>query len=186
MKPTPSLNRSFYRLQAPSTWGGLSFETDDPSLHSGYIASNIGHVAIFPETTPAIVVLADSAGLADTMRLLSQILIEMLFENKCNPEEYLETARSGSARNIKFVGNTHKALLDQKTSPEPCRPISAYVGRCYNSLSNYFIDIKGSSHGLQVAYMGNEEDTFDPAPYQDDSFFWWMNYDEMARRARLP
>lgn len=138
--------------------------------HSDYIAGNIGHIAMFPETTSAVVVLADSVGLANKMRLLSQILIEMPFENKCNPEEYLETARSGSARNIKFVGNTHKALLDQKTSPEPCRPISAYVGRYYNSLSNYFIDIKGSSHGLQVAYMGNEEDTSDLNPIRMTAF----------------
>lgn len=154
--------------------------------HSGYIAGNVGHVALFPETTSAVIVLGNSAGLTDTMRLLSQILVEVLFDNDFDSELYLDIARDASQRNIEFVGNIKKALLEGKTVSTPSRPLTAYVGRYYNSIGNFFIEIKLSHQGLQVAYMGSEEDAFYLEPYQDDSFFWWLNYDEMAKRARLP
>lgn len=154
--------------------------------HSGYIAGNVGHVAMFPETTSAVIVLGNSAGLTDTMRLLSQILVETLFENDFDEDEYFETARTASERNIKLLDNVHKALLDEKTASRPSRPLTAYIGRYYNAIGNFFIEIKTSDKGLQVAYMGNYQDTFDLEPYQDDSFFWWLDYDGMAKRARLP
>lgn len=49
--------------------------------HSSYIAGSVGRVALFPETSSALIVLANSAGSTDTMRLISQILVELLFEN---------------------------------------------------------------------------------------------------------
>lgn len=33
--------------------------------------------------------------------------------------------------------------------------------------------------------MGPFNDTIDLIPYQWDSFFWWLNYNESARRERL-
>lgn len=38
--------------------------------HQGYIAGNAGYVSLFPETSTAVIVLGNSAGLTDTMRLL--------------------------------------------------------------------------------------------------------------------
>ncbi len=50
----------------------------------------------------------------------------------------------------------------------------------------FFIDIEHRNDRLQVAYMGAEHDTFDLNPYQTDSFYWFLDFNESARRARLP
>ncbi|KPM34298.1 hypothetical protein AK830_g12275 [Neonectria ditissima] len=154
--------------------------------HQGYIAGNVAYVAIFPETTTAVVVLANSAGLTDTMRLLGQVVVEAVFENKINEAEYLKVAQTAGENYIKFVHDVHKELMAGKTTSTPTRALSAYAGRYYNSIGNYFIEIKQLGDKLQVAYGGEDFDTFDLEPYQTDSFFWWLDYDESAKRARLP
>ncbi|RYP42730.1 hypothetical protein DL768_010278 [Monosporascus sp. mg162] len=154
--------------------------------HQGYIAGNAGHVALFPETSTAVVILGNSAGLTDTMRLLGQILIETVFENKLDEKAYLETAQTTGKDNIQFMADVHKSLIDGKTTHKPTRAFRAYIGRYYNAIGNFFIEIKQAGDKLQVAYLGADHDTFDLEPYQPDSFFWWLDYDESAKRARLP
>lgn len=34
--------------------------------------------------------------------------------------------------------------------------------------------------------MGSSANTFDLTPYEPDSFFWWLDFDESAKRTRLP
>lgn len=154
--------------------------------HQGYIAGNVAYAGLFPETTTAVVVLANSAGLTDAMRLLGQVVVETVFENEIDADEYLETARAAAQDNIKSVKEIHKELVAGKTTSAPTRVLSAYAGRYYNSIGNYFIEIRQADGGLQVAYNGQDFDTFNLEPYQTDSFFWWLDFDESARRARLP
>lgn len=54
--------------------------------HQGYIAGNVGYVALFPETTTAVVVLGNSAGLTDAMRLLGQIIVETVLGNEVDAD----------------------------------------------------------------------------------------------------
>lgn len=154
--------------------------------HQGYIAGNVGHVALFPETSTAVIILGNSAGLTDTMRLLGQILIETVFENQVNATAYLEVARRTGEDNIRFVHAVHNELVDGQSTTIPTRSIHAYKGRYYNAIGDYFIQIDQVGDKLQVSYLGEDGDTFDLEPYQTDSFFWWLDYDESAKRARLP
>ncbi|KAI1083234.1 beta-lactamase/transpeptidase-like protein, partial [Whalleya microplaca] len=154
--------------------------------HQGYIAGNVGFVALFPETSTAVVVLGNSEGLTDAMRLIGHILVETVFENEVNKTAYIETARTAGRDDIQFVADVHQQLIDTKSSSEPTRPLSAYTGRYYNSIGNYFIEINEVGGKLQVAYVGADIDTFDLEAYQTDSFFWWLDYDQSAKQARVP
>lgn len=84
------------------------------------------------------------------------------------------------------MNEVHKELLAGKTIDQPTRDVTAYTGRYYNTVGNFFIDIIQTDGGIQVAYMGSSTDTFDLTPYESDSFFWWLDFDESAKRARLP
>lgn len=154
--------------------------------HQGYIAGNVGYVALFPETSTAVVVLGNSAGLTDTMRLLGQVIVETVLGNEVDADTYLNTAIAASKNTIESVNTVHKELLAGKTIDQPTRDITAYTGRYYNVIENFFIDIIEIDGRIQVAYMGSSNDTFDLIPYESDSFFWWLDFNESANRARLP
>ncbi|UKZ93323.1 uncharacterized protein TrAFT101_008241 [Trichoderma asperellum] len=154
--------------------------------HQGYIAGNVGYVALFPETSTAVVVLGNSAGLTDTMRLLGQVIVETVLGNKVDADTYLNIAIAASKNTIESVNTVHKELLAGKTIDQPTRDITAYTGRYYNVIENFFIDIIEIDGRIQVAYMGSSNDTFDLIPYESDSFFWWLDFNESAKRARLP
>lgn len=154
--------------------------------HQGYIAGNVGYVALFPETTTAVVVLGNSAGLTDAMRLLGQVIVEAVLGNEVDADKYLDTAIAATKNTIASVNTIHKELLAGKIVDQPTRHITAYTGRYYNAIANFFIDIIEIDGGIQVAYMGSSNDTFDLIPYESDSFFWWLDFNESAKRARLP
>ncbi|KAL6854714.1 hypothetical protein ACO1O0_005839 [Amphichorda felina] len=154
--------------------------------HRGYVMGNVGTVALFPETSTAIVVLGNSAGLADAMRLISQILVETIFENDFDEAAYIRAAREARHNFVKFVEDRNKELMESKTAHSPIYPLSAYVGKYHNSIGSFFIEIKLNGDKLQVAFLGAEIDTYDLQPYQTDSFFWMLDFDQSAKRARLP
>lgn len=139
--------------------------------HQGYIAGNVGHVALLSETDTAGVVLGNSAGLTDVMRLLGQILVETVTENEINATAYIDIAKTAPRANIQFVSDVYQDILDIRTTTAPTRSLSAYTGRYFNSIGNFHIDIKLVNDNLQVVYMGADQDTFDLQPYQNDSFF---------------
>lgn len=153
--------------------------------HQGYIPGNAGFVALFPETTTAVVLLGNSAGLTDAMKLLGQIIVETVLGNEVDAPTYIEAAKTASENNVMWPNYVYQDLLDGKTHDPPKRSTSAYTGRYYNAIENFFIDINEVDGKLQVAYMGSDRDTFDLEPYQTDSFFWWIEYDETVKRARL-
>lgn len=154
--------------------------------HQGHIAGNVGYAALFPETTGAVVVLGNSAGLTDAMRLLGQDIVETVLGNEVDESLYLETVIAATKNTIASMNKISEDLLAGKIIDQPMRDITAYNGYYYNAIDNFFIDVIETDGKLQVAYIGSFANTFDPTPYEPDSFFWWLDFDESAKRARLP
>ena len=61
-----------------------------------------------------------------------------------------------------------------------------YTGRYWNSIQNFFIDIAEKDGKLYVSFQGRDADTFELFPYQEDSFYWKLTYDEAVKLARYP
>jgi hypothetical protein len=112
--------------------------------------------------------------------------VETVLGNEVDADKYLSTAIAATKNTVASVNRIHKGLLAGKVIDRPTRDIAAYTGRYYNAIKNFFIDIVETDGRLQVAYMGSSRDTFDLTPYESDSFFWWLDFDESAKRARLP
>ncbi|EED12078.1 D-aminoacylase, putative [Talaromyces stipitatus ATCC 10500] len=154
-------------------------------LHGGFFAGFTSWAAVFPETDSAVVVLSNSMPLADTTRLVGQLLIEELFGNTINKTQYIEYVKSTSERIGSYMSRIKSDLLRHKTVETPAYPLQAYVGTYYNAVGNVYIEICETPSGrLRMYFMGSASDGFDLKPYQHNSFFWWMSHDEMAQRSR--
>ncbi|KAJ2987974.1 hypothetical protein NUW58_g4220 [Xylaria curta] len=151
--------------------------------HGGAIFGYLTFTAIFPETGSAVVVLSNSYSLVNAPVLVGHLLIEELFGNTINVTDFTEYAKTAARTNAAAMDNIKIQLIQNRTVEEPANPLQAYVGTYYNSINNFFIEIRQKDGHLAVHFMGLEG--FDLEPFQHNSFFWYMSYDELARRARL-
>lgn len=185
----------WYRAQLPAkldfgaTYDAPALGVGSPSqlalTHQGYLVGNVAYVMLLPESTTAVVVLGNSAGLTDTMKLIGQIVVDTVLGSEFNSTEYVELAKTTSKATVQSVAQVRKELADSKTTWQP-GSLSSYTGSYYNSMGNYFLEITDTNDEVQVSYMGNKNTTFSLQAYQTDSFFWWLDFDESAKRARLP
>ncbi|KAH6991327.1 beta-lactamase/transpeptidase-like protein [Ilyonectria sp. MPI-CAGE-AT-0026] len=151
--------------------------------HGGSIPGFNTYNALFPETGSAIVVLTNSLSLNGGVRWIGELLIEALFNNLDNAQDYGKLARMSVASSLERHINVNRSLADGRTAKTPTHPLNSYVGRYLNS-GNFFIDIKHHEDSLYVSYMGRDADTFGLVPYQEDSFYWSLSYDGCVKLAR--
>ena len=66
--------------------------------------------------------------------------------------------------------------------------MDAYVGKYYNEIGDFHIEIARSQHskGLQLAFQGLDSQIWEMKHYHHDSFIWLMSRDEAVKRARFP
>ncbi|RSL61405.1 hypothetical protein CEP53_005110 [Fusarium sp. AF-6] len=153
--------------------------------HSGDIPGYQTHVTLLPETKQAVVVLTNSLSLNDGSRYINELVIEALLGNLDNAHNYTKLAQQSADLAMKRVKSIQRGLVDGRTRSEPCRPRHSYVGRYFNAVKNFFIDIGLNEEGkLYLSFMGKKRDTFELTTYQDDSFFWFLTHDEAAKLAR--
>ncbi|KAH6898228.1 beta-lactamase/transpeptidase-like protein [Thelonectria olida] len=170
----------WYRAQLPANVDfGASYEvpalgTDSPSQlllnHQGCLPSSVDYVGLLPEAAATVVVLGNSAGLTDARRLLGQILVETVLENNFNATKY---------DTIQAIAQVHEELIDSRTISHPWRPLSVYTSRYYNSTGKYFLEVNDASGRLQAARHSMR-------PHGKDRFFWWLDFNGSAKRARTP
>ncbi|KAF4982983.1 hypothetical protein FZEAL_1503 [Fusarium zealandicum] len=152
--------------------------------HSGDVPGYHNHATLFPETRQAVVVLTNSITLNPGSRYISDLMIEALLNNLDNAHDYVKLAKTSADLGASRMDHIHKRLIDGITRSDPCKPLDSYVGRYFNAVNNFFIDISVNDGDLYVSFMGRKNDTFKLATYQDDSFFWFLSHDEAARLAR--
>ncbi|KAI8680719.1 Beta-lactamase domain-containing protein [Fusarium sp. Ph1] len=153
--------------------------------HSGDIPGYQTHATLFPETKQAVVVLTNSLSLNGGSRYINDLVIEALLVNLDNAHDYVKLAKGSRDLAVTRVESIHKGLVDGRTRSEPCRPLDSYVGRYFNKVKNFFIDVALNDQGnLHISFMERKRDTFELKTYQDDSFFWFLTHNEAARLAR--
>jgi CubicO group peptidase (beta-lactamase class C family) len=155
-------------------------------LHQGVIPGSTAFAGLFPESSSAVIVLTNSMALADTVRIVGELLIETLFGNNITVQDYVSFARRTADSGACYLAKIKKRLLSERTVLEPAHPLRFYTGRYENSIGNFYIDIIQQDEKLQVSFMGRANDTFDLHTYRQDSFFWMLTHNDNARLARFP
>ncbi|KAI9737406.1 MAG: hypothetical protein M1834_009560 [Cirrosporium novae-zelandiae] len=150
----------------------------------GNIPGFTSFAAVFPETSSAVVILSNSVALTGGVRLVGQLLIEELFGNTINVTDYTQYARLAAKRSTSTMETVKKKLIQGKTVDRPARSLQKYLGKYYNSIGNFFIDVRERAGNLQVCFMGLDSDGFDLEPYQHNSLFWHMSHNECIKYGR--
>ncbi|OAP54551.1 hypothetical protein AYL99_10999 [Fonsecaea erecta] len=200
--PFPSLREHSYafgwaRAQLPSTFGldgpqpwkaviGKRAPCRLAIYHQGIIQGFTSFSVLIPETRSAVVVLTNSGGLNEAGMLVASAVLDTLLGDQIDEEAYKDLAQLGYEAAASRLSDIMKELKEGQQIEVPTRPLEYYVGKYYNSLKNYFIDIRKSVHGgLVISFMGRPMDTFELVPYKSDEFFWHSTHDECVRRGRV-
>lgn len=157
--------------------------------HGGSIPGYNAFNALFPETDSAVVVLTNAQSLNGGVRWIGELIVEALFDNLENAADYRTLAKISAEAALEAFDAMQKALEEGRTVTKPARPASAYCGTYYNKAGNFYIEIKlkkGHQDVVFISFMGRDADTFELKPYQEDSFYWSLGYDEMVALARAP
>ncbi|KAH7007442.1 beta-lactamase/transpeptidase-like protein [Ilyonectria destructans] len=127
--------------------------------HQGAALGYYSSIFTFPESQSAVVVFTISLPLNDAADWIAQVLVSALF-GFSNSAYHVELARESRCRKFANVAAMRTEFERIKNHhPIVPRPLGAYVGRYYNDLQNFFIDIH--------------------------VFEWALDYDQSARRARF-
>jgi CubicO group peptidase (beta-lactamase class C family) len=158
--------------------------------HHGLMPGSTSAVLLVPELRAGIVTLQNSMPAIDTADFVSQMLLEALLDVP-EPNDYVELSRQFYDKAMRYVRRVRNELDDGRTPDTKPRPLAEYQGRYWNSLGNFFVDVKQQQHqssggpGLTMKVNGLTGQAYRLEHYHFDTFSWLMPYDEMVRRARV-
>ncbi|KAK3935639.1 beta-lactamase/transpeptidase-like protein [Diplogelasinospora grovesii] len=137
--------------------------------HNGAMAGALSAVYLLPETQTGIVVLSNTFALCDAPDWIAQFLVEA----------------SQNARTHHV--NTRKILAEERTLGAKPRELSKYVGRYYNSIGNFYLDVAvHGDNGLRMTTQGYPFVHYDLSHYHYDVFAGDCDRDAETRRTIYP
>ncbi|KAH6623413.1 hypothetical protein F5144DRAFT_623378 [Chaetomium tenue] len=111
--------------------------------------------ALFPESGSAVVVLTNSCSRNNGVRWIGE-------------PDYQVVAKKAAESAVQRFQDISKSLAAGRTVEQPSRPLYAYIGDYHNVIGNFLI----------------RADTSELVPYQADSFYWTLTYDETVKLGR--
>lgn len=155
--------------------------------HEGSMPGGTSAVYLFPETQSGVVVLQNSIALSDSAGWVGELFTEALFGG-ANLEKYILLAEESSKQGRLSMDKVAQQLENEKVPGTQHRPFEQYVGRYWNAIHNYFIEViidsDGNGQRLQFKFQGLESERFDLRHYDYDVFVWNTAFDEATKRAR--
>lgn len=153
--------------------------------HEGLMPGSSTNVYTFPETMTAIVVLQSAVALNDCPDWVSQLLIESIFDIP-QRNDFVQLARAGAKKMLALVPSMNLMLNSQRVqNTKPSFDLGQYVGRYFNPIKNFFVEVTRLEDGLHLAFQGRTSQSHPLRHYHYDTFTWFMTHDEAAKRARL-
>ncbi|CAG7933356.1 unnamed protein product [Penicillium olsonii] len=150
----------------------------------GSMPGSTSCVYLIPELDAFIVVLQNSLAPIDTADFVSQHLLEGLLNTKI-PNDYKQLATDFTTISLGHMDRLKRELDRNMKIGTPPKPLAEYVGRYWNRIGNFFIEVSERNGGLSMSFQGRPSEMFELAHYHDDIFFWWMPYNEVAQRGRF-
>jgi CubicO group peptidase (beta-lactamase class C family) len=157
-------------------------------LHSGAIAGSMTFTAILPEEPQiAVVILTNGCSLDyDVPRLVAEMIVEALITDQylTNLGSYVDRCRSAVAERETLMKKIVEDIKKNKTQHKATRSLKEYEGRYYNESKAFFLEIAQQEDQLLMKFAGLDDDCFVLQPYQEDSFTWFTDHDDLAKRGR--
>jgi CubicO group peptidase (beta-lactamase class C family) len=151
--------------------------------HHGSMPGSLSVVYLIPSLEIVIIVLQNSLPAIDTADLFAQILLEAVLSNE-QPNDYIELAHKFKQATIQRPRELRDTLEENRERGTCPKPLSSYIGRYWNDIKNFSIDILERDGNLYMRFQGLDSQTHSLQHYHHDTFSWLMTYDEIAKRAR--
>jgi CubicO group peptidase (beta-lactamase class C family) len=153
--------------------------------HNGSLVGFFSSVHILPETGIIIVVLVNSRPKNDAADWVGQLLVEEMLG--C-PEknDYLALAKESAAAYDAMWAQLPHDMEKARSPGTHTQPLSAYAGRYYNKVGNWFIEVVHDKEGLQFSFQGWATQCHRLQTFGTDVFCWPLTEAESRARGRWP
>jgi hypothetical protein len=157
--------------------------------HHGATPGYYSALFLFPETESAVVVLTNTMPLNDAADWIAQVYISALFDFS-NSADYMELARKSRRRKLANFDAVMSALdkIRRNHPEDKPQPLATYVGKYFNSLGNFHIDVPQhprNNTSLEMRFQGKESQVHELRHLYGDVFEWAMDCDETAKKGRV-
>ncbi|KAM7195510.1 protein flp [Rhypophila sp. PSN 637] len=163
-------------------------DKDHPLLmiyHQGSTVGYYSHIALFPDTNSAVVVLTNSIALSDAPDWISRAIIQAMFGLR-DGHDYVRLARQANFRQ-RAEFQTVADQISAKRQPCSSTPpnLGAFVGRYTNKVKLFHIDIlHRSTKTLELRFQGLGTQAYELRYLCGNVFEWSLTHDESKKRGR--
>ncbi|PSN73639.1 beta-lactamase/transpeptidase-like protein [Corynespora cassiicola Philippines] len=137
--------------------------------HQGSGVGALSAVYLLPESQSVVVVLSNSLDLCDSSDWVAQMLLEFLV-NSPEHNDYVHWAKVASNNSINQMPQMHERLRTEQILGTKPKPLQKYVGRYWNKLHNFRLDVSIHECRLRVTVQGFEQVHYDLDHYHYDCF----------------
>ncbi|KAH8764189.1 beta-lactamase/transpeptidase-like protein [Diaporthe sp. PMI_573] len=156
--------------------------------HQGATVGYYSFIAIFPDTSSAVVVLTNSIALSDSADWIGRAVTKALFQFD-DGQDYVALAKEANRRAMAefddLAGQIHTTRAACTNSMLP--KLSSFVGK-YNHISEpFFIDILRHpklDDQLVLRFQGFQDQSYDLRHLCENKFEWSLTHDDSKRRGR--
>ncbi|KAI6080253.1 beta-lactamase/transpeptidase-like protein [Hypoxylon rubiginosum] len=155
--------------------------------HMGMMVGSTSNIALVPETETVVAILANASPLGDGADWISQMIMEAIFDppTKHDYERLAEEMALKVLDHIPSIGRE----LEQKRVPgtQPSFATESYTGTFKHDKTPFKIGIgmNGETKDLTLTFNGHVAETYPLKHYHNDTFSWWVPFNDASRRGRF-
>ncbi|KAK0638999.1 beta-lactamase/transpeptidase-like protein [Cercophora newfieldiana] len=150
--------------------------------HQGSLIGATSFIMLLPETESAVIVLTNTMALNDAADWIGQLLVQSLLDPPIR-HDYVQLASESADRAIKMYAELTQKVDEGRKPGGPIRPSSQYVGTYLGFRGNFRVVVVEGEDGLEVRFQGRESQGFRLQHHHDDTFTWFITFNEQIRRA---
>ncbi|CAF3474023.1 hypothetical protein SNK03_010691 [Fusarium graminearum] len=154
--------------------------------HGGSMQGFTSCVYLLPETETAIIALQNSTGLCDACDWIPQLIIHELSGPGRNNIDFKELATKAAKTGTELANKINDELEKRQEKDTKPLELKAYMGRYWNQLHNFHIDVSVDNDGdLRMTLQGMKDESYKLRHYHHNSFVWNVSHNETAKQGRF-
>lgn len=155
------------------------------AYHNGNMPGALSSVHIIPDTHTAIVVLANSLPFSDVPDWVGGLLLEAVLDTP-EPNDFVALATEARATAIAKPLETYELMEKAQKKGTPVKPLEEYVGKYYNNIGNFYLEVSVRGNGLRICVQGFDNTCYDLHHYENDTFAWDCNREAEMQKVMFP
>ncbi|KAI1311108.1 hypothetical protein F5Y03DRAFT_321483 [Xylaria venustula] len=153
--------------------------------HMGMMVGSTSNIALLPETDTVVAILANASPLGDGADWISQMIMEALFDPPTK-HDYEGLAEEMALKVLDHIPSIGKELEGKRLpGTKPSNATKSYAGIFKHEKTPFTLEIKVAPDDMTLTFNGYEEETYPLRHYHNDTFTWWVPFNDASRRGRL-